>query len=107
MNEANNEKKLEDYPSPVTVEGAKIILKQLEKCSCKIENQNCKGTGFFCHIPYENRKLNVMITNNHIINDNILKNNGTINVTLNDDKEFKYINIKDKLNIQVLNMIRQ
>lgn len=48
-----------------------------------------------------------MITNNHIINDNILKNNGTINVTLNDDKEFKYINIKDKLNIQVLNMIRQ
>ena len=38
-----------------------------------------------------------MITNNHIINDNILKNNGTINVTLNDDKEFKYINIKDKL----------
>ena len=28
-----------------------------------------KGTGFICQIPYNNNNINVLFTNNHIINE--------------------------------------
>ena len=37
-------------------------------------------------LDYENQKLEVMITNNHIIDEEIIKENNNIRVTLNDDK---------------------
>jgi len=52
------------------------------------------GTGFFCKIPVENREIPVLITNNHLIDKEILKKNN-IYVTLNDDKEKINIVIDD------------
>ena len=51
------------------------------------------GTGFFCSI---NEKIKVLITNNHVINEEIIKNKEILRVTLNDDKDFKIINLKNK-----------
>ena len=94
--EKEKEKFLELYPVPVTIEGTNIILEQMKKCICKIENKNGNGTWFFCYIPYQNEKIEVMITNNHIINEEIIKNEKILKITLNDNKEKKIINIEKR-----------
>ena len=91
--EIEKEKIIDNYPLPITIEGTKIILNQLINCICKIENRNGSGTGFFCSI---NEKVKALITNNHVINENIINENKTIRVTLNDDKDFKIINLENK-----------
>ena len=96
MTEIEKEKLLDKCPLPVTIEGTTQILYQLKNCICKIENKNGKGTGFFCNIPYNNNKLKVLITNNHIINEEILANNKIIKVSINDDKEKKTIELKNR-----------
>jgi surface protein len=90
------EKLLEKYPLPITINGTKTILEQMEKYICRIENKNGNGTGFFCKIPCGNEEIKVMITNNHVINEEILKNAKKIKVTLNDNKIKKSILLKDK-----------
>ena len=96
MTQIEKEKLLENYPLPVTIDETNQILNQLKNCICQIENKNGKGTGFFCYIPYKNKKLKVMITNNHIIDEEILKINELIKVSLNDNKEVRNIKIKNK-----------
>ena len=93
MEEIEKEKAVLNSPLPVTIECTKIILNQLTNYICKIENRKGSGTGFFCSI---NDELKVLITNNHIINEEIIKRNEEIRVTLNDDKDFKIINLKKK-----------
>ena len=95
MTQIVNESALDLYPKPVTVEGTNTILEQMKKCICKIENGNDKGTGFFCYIPFENKKLEVMITNNHVINEKIIKNNKVIKIS-NDDNDKRIINIEKR-----------
>ena len=95
MSDVIKEKLLEPYPVPVTIEQTKKILKQMENCICKIINSDGKGTGFFCYIPFENKKLPVLITNNHVINEKLIQENDFINVTLNDDKEVIEIRLDD------------
>ena len=67
--EIDKEKLLNKYPLPVTIDETELILKQMRYSICKIENKNGDGTGFFCQIL--NRKL--LITNNHVINEEIIK----------------------------------
>ena len=93
MEEITKEKKIEDYPIPITIVGTNIILKQLINCVCKIENKKGNGTGFFCSI---NDELKVLITNNHIIDEEIILKANKIRVTLNDDKDIKIINLNNK-----------
>ena len=88
------EKISENYPLPITIEGTEKILEQMKKGICKIKNKNGKGTGFFCKITYENEIIPVMITANHIINQEIIDKEKKINVTLNDDDENQNKNIK-------------
>ena len=82
---------MDKYPLPVTIDDTDKILKQMKYSICKIENKNGNGTGFFCKIL--NKKL--LITNNHVIDEEIIKNNNIIKVKLNDNKIKKDIVIKD------------
>ena len=91
MSNFEKEKLLNKYPLPVTTDETEIILKQMKHSICKIQNKNGNGTGFFCKIF--NKKL--LLTNNHVINEEILKNNNIIKVKLNDNKIRKDIKIKD------------
>ena len=58
----------------------KIVNSGIEKCICKIireieingEKHFKFGTGFFCSLP--EKKFNFLITNNHVINEEFLKN---------------------------------
>ena len=81
MSDNIKEKLIEEQPTPVDLDGTKTILSQMENCICKIVKDNGeKGTGFFCRIPFpdENHLLNVLITNNHILNEIDIENNKII-----------------------------
>ena len=82
---------LNKYPLPITIEETELILKQMKYSICTINNKNGNGTGFFCKIS----NIKLLITNNIIINQEIIKNNNIIKVKLNDNKIRKDIKIKD------------
>ena len=98
MEDIENENYLDKCSIPVTIEETNKILEQLQKCVCKIQNEKGNGTGFFCYLKSKN-KIPVLITNNHIINEKIIKKNKFIKVTLNDEKETKLIEINEKKKI--------
>ena len=44
---------IENQPIPFDLDGAKMILSQMENCICKIVKDNGeKGTGFFCQFHF-------------------------------------------------------
>ena len=98
-----DEKILIDYPLPVFIDKAEIILNQMEnnavaQICC---NNGSKGTGFFCEIPLDNNNeetLPAFITANHVIDENYLKNEKQILIKINNGKkiDIKYISLKDK-----------
>ena len=96
MEEIKKEKIIEEYPRAITIGETKIILNQMENCICRIiKNDGVKGTGFFCIINYKNNIIPCMITNNHVIDEEYIKNNNSIKVSINDNKEIKNIKIDD------------
>ena len=67
----------------------KKIDEQLEKNICKINiDELIFGTGFLCKIPYPNEfiLLPVLITNNHVINEEYFLKNKEIKISFDDDK---------------------
>ena len=99
MTTINKEKLLDDYPIPISIKCTKIILEQMKKCIFKISNRLGKGTGFFCQIPFKNKKFPVMMTCNHILNEEILLENKELIVTLNDEEEKIHLNIDENRTI--------
>ena len=105
MKDNDKEKLLAEIPI-ITMECTEIILKQMKECICIIKNKKGNGTGFFCKIPDKN--INILLTNNHIINDEIIKENENIVVSLNNNKEMKKIELDEiEKFILVKNMIQQ
>ena len=83
---------------PIPVERTEKILDQAKKQLCKIYMSNGDfGSGFFCKIPFpdENHKLNVLFTNNHVLNKDAIKNGKIIKFSLDNDKIKKEIVIDD------------
>ena len=90
--ENNDEKYINDSPKIISYARIKTIIEQMEKCICKIKvEENKYGTGFFCEIPFPDKKkmLPVLITNNHIIN----KFNANISLLKKKDKDWKNIKL--------------
>ena len=88
------QKKLKNHTNPVLHKSMKYIIKQMETSICKIITDNIYGTGFFCVIPFPdmNNMLPVLITNNHVLNNEALEKGKEIEFTINDDKfHFKII----------------
>ena len=95
MEDSKKEKYINNIsPNPVSFKGTKNILNQMNNCICRIYN-NGNGTGFFTKIPFKNKLLPVLITNNHIINENDIKNNVTITFDLNNDKKLRTIELNN------------
>ena len=81
--------------SPISRQLNRIIDNQLEKYLCKVyDSKENKGSGFLCKIPFpdEFHLLPVLITNNHVLNEDEL-NNKKIKISFDDDKIIKIINI--------------
>ena len=63
----------------------------MKKCVCKIQN-GATGTGFFCKIPNynnENQLISVLVTNNHVLNENDIEIEKSIIISLNEEKKKK------------------
>ena len=66
------------------------LLNKNKKCVCKILLDNKEGTGFLCKIKLKNSTfLKVLITCNHVINNEELNKNNFINIQFQND-EIKY-----------------
>ena len=94
--EMTYEKKINDYPDTVSLKGTEEIVKQMKKSICKILLGKKKGTGFFCKIPFGNNLLPVLITNNHIIDEIILKEK-KISLAINNEQEYKEILLEGRI----------
>jgi len=55
MFDIKQEKLNKEQPIPVSIQGTKKILFQMENCICKVYLKNgVMGIGFFCRIPFKN-----------------------------------------------------
>ena len=71
---------------PMESEKLLYILNEQKKNCCKIKSE-CKGTGFFLKLILENLKiLPVLMTCNHVLDEEAIKIGNSINYTLDNDK---------------------
>ena len=93
----NEEINIKYSPGPVNILGTKKILNQMMNCICKIKIKGKSETGFFCTIPLnENKNINCLMTNYHVLNEIYFKENKEINILINDDNEAKIIDLNIK-----------
>ena len=111
MSDIIQEQLIKEQPIPVSIGGTKKILFQMENCICKIYlNNGGIGTGFFCIIPFNNNLLPVLITNNHVLNENDIDNNKSIKLMVNnkiktikiDKSRKKYTNSDENIDITII-----
>ena len=72
----------------------------MEKNICKINIGKSQGTGFFCKIPFPdlNNMIPVFITNNHIINEELLyKKDEKIKIDIFEETEIKEIDLNNRI----------
>ena len=84
----------------MTFECMQIAMEQMKKCICKIKLKDIQGTGFFCKIPFPdiNKRLPVFITNNHIINEELLNKNETkIIIDIKEENSLKEIRLDNRI----------
>ena len=96
----NKESILNDYPNIISYECMKKIIEQMERNICKINIGKNQGTGFFCKIPFpnQNKLLPVFITNNHVINNDILnKENIKIKLEIEGEDNIKEIILNNRM----------
>ena len=91
--ESNNNSTIEEarligYPLAIKNKQIKKALNQSEKSVCKILAKGKTGTGFLCLIPHP-----VLITNNHILDEESIKEGKEIEISFNNEKIFKTIKI--------------
>ena len=93
--------KKEAYPHWISLTSTEKIIEQMKSKICKIYLDEGNGTGFFCKIPFPNNKfMPALITNNHLINRNVLdKENVNIYYSTYNKKssELTYINLKNRM----------
>ena len=106
MSDIIKEKLIQNHPIPVSLEGTKKIIYQMENCICQIYlDDNSTGTGFFTKIRFQNILLPVLITNNHILNENDIENNKIIKLTINNiEKEIIIDNSRKKYTNSLLDV---
>ena len=83
------QKELDKIPKSISIEQMDIIKRQMQTCICKIICPTGGfGTGFFCKIyfPDEFHLLPVLMTNNHVLNENDIKSGNSIIFTLNNEE---------------------
>ena len=103
-NEQNRRKRRKSYIKEKTTRGIsrpiskninKIIYDQLDQCICKINISTIVGTGFFCKIPFPDqfKLLPVLISCEHVLNEDFYSNSKEIEISFNNDKIIKKIGI--------------
>ena len=96
MAEIEKEVYIKNYPKPISLKSTEKIIEQMKNNVCRIKLLNGnKGTGFFCKLIFNNKILPVLITNNHVINQEILNKNDKILIIIN--SEVKEIQLENRI----------
>ena len=87
-NKSIYQKKLQINLDSLSPDQMEVILFQMKNCICKIKLKNEVGTGFFCRIPFPNKKyiLHALITCNHFLGNNNLNLGNKIELFLDCQK---------------------
>ena len=97
------ESTLKDYPNVIPYECTQKILEQMGYYICKVkvkEVEEKQATGFFCKIPFpdKNNMLPVFITNNHVINEQILNTkDAKMKIDIKKEKNTKEIYLNNRI----------
>ena len=86
-----------------TILQTKTILKQMQNSVCRISGYNF-GTGFFCKIELNNKKVPVLITNYHVISDEDLNSGKSIKINLGDEVLPKVIKLNNNRKVYSSNI---
>ena len=117
--EINKEMNISNYIHPstisVSINKTEKILSQIKNSIFEIKYNNKSTTGFFCKIDHGKGTINSLIINYNIIDPKINKDNKTLNLSLNDGKEKKEINLNlqrkiyniEKLDITIIEIIKE
>ena len=84
---------IKDALSPVSIKSTEIILDQMKNCVCKIHKGKINGTGFFIRISYNNKLYDLLVTNNHVLNEQDINTGKIISISLNNEQISKEIKI--------------
>ena len=86
---------------PILAKNMKRYLTK-ENAACQLITGN--GSGFFCKFIINNKPMKALFTNNHVLKEDLIKNNSNILIRHNDEiKEIKLTQID--LNLLMKNMI--
>ena len=99
--EEEYEKYLGDWPKLISYNKSIKIIEQMEKNICMLMlEKNAQGTGFFCKIPFPTKEnmLPVFITNNHLINKDMLNTeNYEIELSIAEKKNTIKLNLDNRM----------
>ena len=85
-------------PHSISIEYNRKIISQLENCICMIyPKKGGTGTGFFCKFQFNLSFIKVLVTNNHVLNEEEIKDNNTIELVIYDKNLKKEISTKIKI----------
>ena len=84
---------MEYLPKPASTDQTAKIYYQMTKCICKIHLKNEYGMGFFSLIPYNKKFYPILVTNYHIIDEKYIKENNSIQISINDEEETKVLSL--------------
>ena len=76
---------------PISLRNMQKYLKKID-ATCKLITG--KGTGFFCELELQNYTMKVLLTCNHVLTENLIKNNSTI--TFQHQETIKNLTINEK-----------
>ena len=85
MSERTDMLVISDAVGYVTTKQMETILMQMKKSICMIKGKST-GIGFFCLINYEDKGIPCLITSNQVIDDEYIKENKKIKISLNDNE---------------------
>ena len=85
-----NEGYIPGSPRPELLEGTNLA--HMENYICRIHGNNIIGTGFFCKLEYNNKKIPVLMTNYHVIDEQFLRANQSLKVDIKNNEHIININ---------------
>jgi len=78
---------------------AKILIEKVKNCVFQIKNKNRTGIGYSCHFNYKNENFFCLVVHSNIINEEFIKDNQIIEMSLKDDEEKINISLNDNRRI--------
>ena len=97
----DKERFISNYPLQLSISEPEQIAKQMKYSVCKIYIIDGNGTGFFCKVknPNESNFIHLLITDQHVLNNQALSPGNIIKISLYNEKIMKKIVISEERKI--------